>query len=487
MSLVRDFEARALVLAAVIISLPWTAAELFYGGNFTAAGPEGGKGLNFGGGTNGDVNSIDCMEKSKWRYCLVGGNFTSVGNKEKQNTLHTGGGLAMYDRDTLRWSLLGGHTWSSAAIVYAIKTTPIYDRVTFKHRTVTFVGGHFTERVNPTVNQTGSGTLLYNFMIHNGNEWEETSFNYGFDGDVYGMELHKTRTNCEETVQACGADIYVVGKFSTTADYAVPTRRVAVGRYSDREYISNGISTFVVKYTWSYLASNDVPSYAQTIVHCGAYLFVGGVFTGGIRYTEEFNINSTWNRVSTGLSGSVNSLACVSNVQYSSNGSVIKTFGTLHVGGDFIEDDGLIVTSQRYHVTTATDTQMDWIQVGRVPSKTEYSCVKCTGEELELGYPVTTVLPDLGAADQYYTVSVASRNRIYQYNMGSHPHEIRPSKIIIQADVDPANKTLFPYNDGVGVIRTLFMSAANPCVSISGWSVVLPLGLLTLLHLGAQH
>ena len=36
-----------------------------------------------------------------------------------------------------------------------------------------------------------------------------------------------------------------------------------VGRYSDREYISNGISTFVVKYTWSYLASNDVPSYAQ--------------------------------------------------------------------------------------------------------------------------------------------------------------------------------------------------------------------------------
>ena len=27
----------------------------------------------------------------------------------------------------------------------------------------------------------GSGITVKNFMIHNGVEWEETSFNYGFD------------------------------------------------------------------------------------------------------------------------------------------------------------------------------------------------------------------------------------------------------------------------------------------------------------------
>merc|ERR1711988_1304270 len=74
-------EATVLLLSAATVSLPWTAAEtLWWGGNFTASDP-GGRGLNFGGGTNGDFNAIACMEKPQWRYCLIGGNFTRVGSE----------------------------------------------------------------------------------------------------------------------------------------------------------------------------------------------------------------------------------------------------------------------------------------------------------------------------------------------------------------------------------------------------------------------
>ena len=59
---------RALLFVALVMSLPWSDAQtLWYGGNFTAEHP-GGRGLTFGGGTNGDVNAIECMEKPNWRY-----------------------------------------------------------------------------------------------------------------------------------------------------------------------------------------------------------------------------------------------------------------------------------------------------------------------------------------------------------------------------------------------------------------------------------
>jgi len=403
------------------------------------------------------------MPDPNWRYCLIGGNFTTVGQAGMGNFLATGGGLAMWDRMTERWSILGGHSWSSSSEIYAIKTIPVYDRVTFKYRTVSFVGGYFTELVSPTVNVTGSGTTVYNLMIHNGNEWERTSFNYGFDRPVHAITMYKTLQNCEETIQACSSDLYVAGAFSSTADYSVPTRRVAVGRYSDREYVQSGISTFVIKYTWSYISSNNVGSttlFARALMHCGGFLFVGGNFDGGVMYTNEFNtsLTASWTTVSTGLDGEVTSLECVPQ---SADG---VAFGALHVGGTFTADDGLISLNMRYHVTTTTNTAMDWIQVGRTPNKLSFSCFRCTGEPLPLGYPVSAIKVALHATGAYYDVAVAAHNKIYKYTMGTHPHEVSPTEVIIQNDVGGA------WSDGR--IRTVFISGVGRGARARGLGMV---------------
>jgi len=473
---IRGLPACILIFLAAMAFLPLSAAEAsqwWIGGNFTAPAP-GGFGLNFGGGTNGHVNAIECislMDGSKilydYRYCLVGGNFTEVGSGSTR--LVTGGGLGMWDNTNQQWSKLGGHTWSTGAEVFAIKTTTVYDRVALKFRTVSFVGGFFTEQVNPTVNATGSGTEIFNFMIHNGNEWEETSFNYGFDKAVYGITTHQTLQNCDYTIEACAADVYVVGAFGTTSDFAVPTRRVAVGRYSDREYVSGTTATFLIKYTWSYISSNDVPSYATCIIHCGLFLYVGGTMESGIYYTSEFNSTYAWKRVSTGLEGAVNSLACV-------NFSVVPTlaelnvvpsyYGQLHVGGNFMTDDGLVVSNYRYHVVTTTNSQQDWLQVGRQPQKTEISCDRCTGTDLPLGSPVTSLKSAFNAHGQYYTLFASAGDKIYEYAMGnSHPHQISYKEV-----------RLSPAISG-NTIRTFFTdrksaSSRSACTTLFSWIVV---------------
>ena len=50
------------------------------------------------------------------------------------------------------------------------------------------------------------------------------------EGSSSSAYLFKNSRNCEETIQACSSDLYVAGAFSSTADFSVPARRVAVGR-----------------------------------------------------------------------------------------------------------------------------------------------------------------------------------------------------------------------------------------------------------------
>ena len=106
-------------------------------------------------------------------------------------------------------------------------------------------------------------------------------------------------------------------------------------------------------------------------------------------------------------------------------------------------------------------------------NKLSFSCFRCTGTPLPLGYPVTAIKAARSSQGAYYDIAVAAHNKIYKYKMGTHPHEISPTEVIIQADGG------WTAQAGGGRIRTIFLSGAVRGVAVAGtaWAAAAWLGM----------